>query len=499
MLGALKRKFVYGFFWSVTGRMGYVVVGAVTNILLARILGPQVFGQIGVVMFFMVVAKAVMESGLSGALVRKQQVTASHYSTVFLFNLAMSIILFGGVLLLARPLAMFYEDPLLENLLIVTSVVLIINALQITAQVKLIRGLNYKKKGGIELVAATLASATGIVLALNFDAGVWSVVAVQLLTALFITVQMWLFVGVPEANKFSMNQFKMLYKFGINTTLATLVNRAFENVYQLILAKYFAIKQAGFFYQGKKIQDVPVNIIRSSVLGVVFSAMARLQDDKNTFQRIYHKLLSLFAAAAGILCLMTILYAREIMLLLYGQQWLGAVFYLQILMASTFFFLLELLNRIIFKVFDRTGKILALEFLNKGVLSLTIVGGIIMGSVKILLYGYLFTSGISYVVTYFNARKVLGIQSNYEIFMAGKVLGTALICGVFHWQIVRVIPADIIYSILLLPLTGALYFILLYFFNVTNIFKDIGEIKGIIKSSGVNQNASPPLAGKKED
>jgi len=121
--------------------------------------------------------------------------------------------------------------------------------------------------------------------------------------------------------KFSSSSFLKFYKFGFNTTLASLLNQVFDNIYHLILAKYFSIQQAGYFYQAKKIQGLPLGIIQGSVLNVVYSALSRLQNNTTEFNKLYYNVVKIFTIGVAFLCIVIFLYADALINILYGSEW----------------------------------------------------------------------------------------------------------------------------------------------------------------------------------
>ncbi len=477
----LKQKLVVGFFWSFFGQAGYLLVSLVTNIILARILGPEVFGKIGIIMFFIVIAKVLSESGLGGALVRKKETSEEDYSTVFFFNLGISIILFLLIIISADSIASFYKDESLKKLLIVASSVLIINAFQIIQNVKLIRALNYKKKAKFELIAVSIASTIGIVSATKFNTGIWAVVAVQLLTAFIITVQYWLYGGLLKKWVFNIHSFKTMYKFGVNTTLASILDTAFDNIYQLILAKYFNVRQAGLYFQAKKLQEVPVGVIKNASQGVVFATLSKLQNDLKYFDQMYKRIIIVFTSIVGFICTIIFFYAENIINILYGSQWIDAVFYMQILVIASFFYMQEMFNRIIFKIFDRTEKILYLEILKKIIQSLTIIVGIIFLNIKILLFGFLLVSVFNYFLNYYQSRKVFGSFSWQEIILTIKVVVIAFVGIYICLLLINIFSLNGYSSFWLLPILGSIYFSLLYIFKVVNIISEMKTVLVLFK------------------
>lgn len=476
----LKKQLFFGVIWSFIGRFGYFFITLIANIILARLIGPKAFGQIGIIMFFITIAKMLTESGLTGALVRKTEIKEEDYSTVFIFNLAISIFLFLLFLLLSGFLSSFYNDEILKNLLIAASFVLIINAFQIANNAKLIRTLNYKRKSIIEFIAISLATIISISLAVFFNFGVWAVVALHLLTALFITIQLWFHFGSLKTLKFSNKSFKNLYKFGINTTLASLLNTGFDNIYQLVFAKFFAIQQSGFFYQAKKLQEAPVGILNSVTQGIVFAALSRIQNEKEQFSKTYKKVFTLFTVFIGFVCLIIYFYANEIILLLYGQQWLESVFYLQILIISAFFYMQEMFNRIIFKVFDRTEKILILEIVKKIFQSFTIGVGIFLLRIDILLYGFLLTSVVSYFINYYYSRKVFGGFSWFEIIMVQKVLLIIFLSLITGSILKDLLQLRDMQPLIMFPFFIAFYILLIKILKISNIIYDLFALKKML-------------------
>lgn len=480
----LKKGLVTGFLWSFIGQSGYLFIALITNIILARLLSPYEFGQVGIVMFFIVIAKVLTESGLSGALIRKNDATQTDYSTVFIFNLVISLFLFLIVILSASFIADFYNDSELRLILIVASSVLIINAFQITHNAKLVQDLKFKKKSIYSFVSILIASVTGITMAVQ-GFGVWSIVSVQILSSLLLTILLWLFEGSIGKFVFSKTSFKSLYKFGVNTTLASLINTAFENIYNLVLGKYFSIAQTGLFYQAKKLQEVPVGIIKSTTLGVVFSTLSKVQDNIDSFNIMYKRVITVFTVAVGFICTLIYFYAENIVLLLYGKQWIGAVFFMQLLILASFFYMQEMFNRVIFKVFDQTAKILFLEIIKKTIQFITIIIGVVTLSIEMLMYGFVLTSVISYFINFYYSRKVLGYFDWQEVFLAIKVISIAVFTVITTMFLTNFLNLKGYFTFWLLPLMFILYFLLVKFAGVANIVTEYKVVLKLLKKKDV--------------
>ena len=476
----LNRGLLLNILWSFIGRFGYITVGLVSNIILVRLLSPREFGQVSIVMFFIIIASILIESGLSGALVRKKNTSEIDYSTVFIFNLVVSVILMCGLLISARFIADFYNDNELIILLKLSSLVLLVNALRITQTVKLIKALKFKVKSLYELASIVVGSLVGVYAAME-GAGALSLVILQLSTAVTLTLSLWIFVGPMKRYTFSKESFNYVYKFGMNTTLASLLDKLFDNSYQLILAKYFSISQSGYFYQAKKLQEVPIGVIQEGVMGVVYATLSNLQDDAQHFNQLYFNIVRIFTITVAFICIVIFYYSELIVQVLYGGEWLVSAVYLKILIMASFFYLQEMFNRMLFKIFNRTEMILKLEVIKKIILSITMVYGILTESITNLLYGFVVVSIISFLINYHVAKKIHTSYYWSELAIIFKVTSISVIIIVsFSLYSKYISKIDGLSSLLFFPLIVLLYLLLLNIFKVINFKQDISIIKQLI-------------------
>ena len=477
---SFKKVFLRASLWSLLGQFGYIAVAFIGNIVLTRFLSPKEFGQVGIIMFFIAIARVLTESGLSGALVRKVDAQEKDYSTIFIFNTAVSIALLVLYIFCAKYVANYYEDALLEKLLIATSSILIINAFQIVPTIRLIRVLDFRKISIYKLISVLLGTIVGCIMAFK-GMGVWSIVSVNILTALTLAILLWSFEKGIKKLVFSKESFGQLYKFGLNTTLASILNSVFDNIYQVLLAKYFSINQTGLYYQAKKLQEAPVGLIKSTTLGVVFSSLSKIQNEKPRFESAYKRILTFFTVSAGCVFTLIYLYSENIIFLFYGEAWVEAAFFMKILIVASFFFIQEMLNRVIFKVFDRTSIILNLEIVKKIIQSVSILIGIYYRSLELLMYGFLISSIISYLINNFYSRKVFSFSS----FNESKFMLLLCLCCVmnvfFHDFLIDFLSLSGLSTFVIVPILILSYFVALRVLNVIDIVRELKFLSLAIK------------------
>ncbi len=476
----INKKFKSGLLWSIIGQFGYLFVTFVANILLARLLSPKEFGIIAIATFFIVVSKVLTESGLSGALIRKNNTTEVDNSTIFIFNLIVSIALYLLLFFFSPYIENFYEIDNLSLYINVLGTVLIINSFQIIQNVRLVKKLQYRKISIYSLIAVVLSSLIAIVIAYS-GYGIWALILLQVFNSLFLTSLYWLKEDGLKVFKFSKNSFRELYGFGMYTTLSSLLNTGFDNIYQLILGKYFNLGQTGFFFQARKLTEIPMGIIKSTTLGVVFSTLSSIQDNKDQFDTMYHNIIRMFTVIVGLICLALFLFSKEIIYTFYGSKWLEADFFMKILALSSFFFMQEMFNRILFKVFNQTQKIFTLEIVKKSINLISLVLGVYYKSLEILMYGYFVTCILSYFINYSVSRKVYESQSTLrEMIYTLKVIFTIAIVATLYFFVQKAIVLDqLLYNLVFVLPTVFLYFYVLHLLGVLDWKKDLRLLRSL--------------------
>ena len=478
-MNSFKKKLISGAIWSIIGQFGYVGVVLITNIILARLLSPYVFGQIGIVMFFIVLFNVLVEGGLGGALIRKKNATNQDYTTVFIFNLTVSLLVFVILFCFSGVIATYYKDQTLKNVLIFSGFLLIANAFQLTHIIKLVRDLEFKKKAAYSLISIILASIIGVTMAF-YKFGVWSMVVIQILNSVFMSIILWTFEGNFGKIIFSKSSFKELAGFGAYTTVSLMVNTAFENIYQLVLGRYFSINQVGLFYQAKRLMDMPTALVTVTGSGAVYSSISKLQDDKKEFLLVFNKILWFYTIVIGFIATSVYVFSENIILLLYGAKWIGAAYYMRLLCIVSFFLSLNILNELIFKVFNNTKRILHIMIFRNSFQLITIIIGIWMLNLDVLIYGFVLATIVSFVSYFYFSRKLLSSFQRREILNLFKIITISVVIVVVFLSLINLLHLKGIIAFIFAPIIFLVYILCVQSLKIYDI---MGELKSLLKKA----------------
>lgn len=460
----LRKKLISGLAWGATGQIAYYIVAFVANVLLARILLPSDFGRFGIALFFISVIRVLSESGLGGAIVRNNAAREIDYSTIFLFNLIVSCFFVVLLFVFGEYIADYYEDEELSKIISVASIMLIINSFYFIQITKVIKNMRFKAKALYDFISIVISSGIALLLG-TLGFGVWSLVFMQISTVSISGLLMWVLEERVKSMKFSYQSFLFHAKFGVHTTIASVLNSVFSNINNVLIGKFFNLSQTGFYYQANRFQEAPMGVINYLNQNVIYSVLAKLQNDEYAFSRTYQKIIGVFGIITAYICLVMYVFANELIIGIFGPSWSESGFYLKILSLVGFFYTQELYVRNIFKIFDQTKYLLRLELIKKVVHTITLVVALLLMRIDLLLYGYLLTSVIAFSLTYLISRRVFPFLGLKEVSVFLRLfLILLVISSVLHYLNFKF---DCFFDLILgIAITSLMYFLGLILFRL---------------------------------
>ncbi len=452
---SLKKKAVSGMTWSFIDIFAKQGANLIIGIVLARLLSPREFGLIGMTTIFITLSESFIDSGFGQALVRKKECTQADYSTVFYYNLFVGFIFFLMMFFSAGLISNFFDEPKLKLIIQVLGTGLIIKSLSIIQSVILIKRINFKLQTKVSVLASVGSGIIGIYLAYR-GFGVWSLVVKVLSGFALTTLLLWIWNAWKPSFIFSWRSFKELFSFGSKLLASGLIKRAYENIYLVIIGKYFSAIQLGFYTRANQFNQLVSKNLTMAIQRVSYPVLASIQDDNLRLRSTYKKLIKSTMLLTFFFMIGLAVMAKPLILVLIGEKWLPTVVYLQLLCFVGVFFPLQEINQNMLKIQGRTDIILKLEVVKKILVVPIIVVGILYG-IKALIVGMIFMALISYLIDSFFAGKQIKYSSLQQI----KDILLTFFSGCFAGIIASVLGLIIKTTALLtLLLQSSIYFIL---------------------------------------
>lgn len=365
----LKTQVVSGVVWSLSEKIGTMLLQMVVSIIVARRLMPEDFGVMAIMTFFTSLALAMVDSGFSQTLIRKKSPTADEYRSVFTFNLLIAVILYLLLTALSPAIAEFYGYPIIARIAPVLLLLLPINALCVVQTVIFTREFRFALMSKIVFCSSLVSGIIAVGMALA-GCGVWSLVA-QRIAAMAVKAAMFRWLGRrPSGARFSSSALRAMAPYSLRLLATDLITAVYNNLAQLIIGKVYSATSLGYFSQAQKLKDLPVTSTVQSVQGVTFPALAKLDGQSAKFAESYRQILSITAfvvlpAMTGLIAI-----APDMFALLLGDRWLPTVPYFEIICLGGMLYPLSTVAYNVLKVRSDGRIILRLEILKKIVMTL---------------------------------------------------------------------------------------------------------------------------------
>ena len=373
------------------------------TIILAGILGPKEFGLIGMITIFISMGTTLIDSGMSTSVLRMTKPTDQDYSTIFLTGVVVSIVVYFIIYALAPYIAGFYNQELLINIIRVYCLGFIIIAFKSVHLVKLAKNMEFRKMTILNIPGNLISVVVAIYMGYN-GYNVWSLVALFLVNQIISTVLYWLFMKWKPLFKFDVANFKFHFNFGYKLLLAAQLNVVFDNIYNIIIGKYYSVNTLGHYERAYTFTNYPVSILSGIIAKVSLPSFTQIKDDTHRLKNAYKKtmLISFFISCFGLGFAAVI--AEPLFQIILGSEWMPAVPLFQILCISYVFYPIHSLNINVLTLFGRSDLFLILEVVKKAVILLTIVIGFNFGILG-LVWSSVFSSIIALLInTHFSGR-----------------------------------------------------------------------------------------------
>ena len=326
-------KVTISFVWAFIQKFGNTFLSFISNIILARLLLPEDYGAIGMIMIFIVISNTFIDGGFGSALIQKTNPTTKDYSTIFYWNIFFSIGLYIVLYFCAPFIASFYKLPLLNNLLKVLGVVLIINSLSVVQSTQLRKKLKFKECAYATVISSLLAVCVTVFLAYN-GMGVWSLVIQQILVSVFSFLLYLYFNKWIPSLVFSWKSLKELFNFGFFMLCSSFLNNLCNNIQGLIIGRQFSSTVMGLYTQSAKLATESSNSIASVVDQVSYPLLVEVKDDNRALEKIIRQLsCNLLFLIFPLMCFL-IMVAKPLIVFLFTEKWIDCVPYFRILCLS---------------------------------------------------------------------------------------------------------------------------------------------------------------------
>ena len=400
----IKLLTVSSLFWKLFERGGRAVVELLVQIVMARLLAPEEFGALAIMLVLVNVGNVIVQSGLNTALVQAPHVDGKDCSTVFWLSFAVSLALYAAVFACAPLFADFYAMPHIVWPLRALALVLVVNSFNAVQVAVVQRALEFRKVFNATVASVAVSGALGVASALA-GAGLWALVAQQLAYQLANCAALALQVRWRPRAVFDAGRARTLFSFGWKLLASGLLDAGYRGLSDLVIGKQFSAGSLGLVSQGKKYPMAVGSMLDGAIQPVMLSAVSRVQGDAACVKRLVRRALKTSTYLIVPSMAAFALVAEPLVRLLLGEQWLPCVPFLQMYCLVYALLPIHTTNLQALNGVGRSDLFLVKKAYG---LAVMLFAAFVLRDVYLLVGSYMLTGVVSTFVNAWPNRKVVG-------------------------------------------------------------------------------------------
>ena len=452
----LRLQVISGLFWTIGERIIVKFVGFVISVILARLLLPEDYGVVALVLVFIAIIDIIAESGFGGALIQKKDADAIDFSSVFFFSIVFSIILYMFLFFSSEYIAVFFNLPILVPIIKVMGIKVLFSGINTVQNAFAAKNMLFKNFF-FSTLAGTLVSAIIAVPMAYQGYGAWALVAQNLSNTIINTIFLWFTLRWRPCFAFSLTRMISLFSFGAKLLVASVIHTTYSELRNVLIGKLYTITDLGFYSRGRSFPMILLDGINIPISRVLFPAISKKQDDSAVVKSMTKR--SIKVSAYIVLPLMAGLaaIAEPLVQLLLTDKWLPCVPYLQIACFTFAFIPMQTANMQSINSLGRSDIYLILEIIKKSIGLVILLSVMKLGVLAIAASG-LVTSILFSIINAFPNKKII----NYGYWEQVKDIAPYLILSLCMCIIVYCINFIQIYlmvKILVQIIVGVVFYI----------------------------------------
>ncbi|MDE6930939.1 MAG: lipopolysaccharide biosynthesis protein [Lachnospiraceae bacterium] len=476
---SLRGKVLSGLFWKVLENGGVQIVQFVISLILARMLGPERYGTIALLLVFIAIANVFIQSGFQTALIQKRQVDDLDYSSVFYLGLGVALLLYAVIFAGAPAVAAFYHDPELKSMLRVLALMIFFGAVVSVQTAMVSRKMEFRKMCAASLLATCLSGIAGVIGAYR-GLGTWALVVQQLGTQFLLMVFLWVLVGWKPMRAFSFSRVKALFSYGWKLLCSSLLDTVYNNLYTMVIGRIYQKDVVGYYNRGNQFPQLIVNNLAASIQAVMLPAFSASQEDKERMKAMVRR--SIVTSAFVIFPMMAglVAVAKPLISIILTEKWLPCVPFLQIMCVAYAMWPIHIANLQAINALGRSDIFLKLEIIKKA-LGLAVLAVSIPFGIYAMVWLKASTDFVGTIINAYPNKKLL----NYSFLEQWRDVFPALILSVVMGAIVYSLQFFIHNNWILLTaqISGGvlIYGGLAWIFKIESFRYLLGVVKGFQK------------------
>lgn len=326
----LKNAVAKSFLWGGVSNAACQLLSLFFGIYLARLLGPDDYGPIGVLAIFNAIANTLQESGFVAAIANRKEVKHDDYNAVFWFSIFTSLLIYSILYFSAPLIADFFNQPVLVWLSRFNFLAFVLTSFGIASFAYLFRELKVKERSLSQLLGLLISGIVGAVLAAN-GYSYWGI-SMQTITYVIVRVVIcWYYTPWRPTFTIKLYPLRYLFAFSYRLLVTSIFQRINWNAFTFVLGKFYNSADVGNYSKAADWFRMGSDTVNGMVNAVAQPVLARVVDDNERQLHVFRRMLRFTAFVSFPLLLGLSLVSYELIIVVLTSKWAESARMLQIL------------------------------------------------------------------------------------------------------------------------------------------------------------------------
>lgn len=476
---SLKSRTARSVKWSTIDRLSSQVIYAAVGVVLANELSKEDFGLVGALTIFQAFAMIFVDSGFGAALLQKKEPEEKDYSTVFWFNLIVSLGIYAVLFFCAPLIADIFHDGRLLTMSRVMFAAFVINGLGIIQTNRLTKTMNMRPVAMANIVALAVSGLLGIGLALG-GFGAWALVWQTISIAAVKTLLLWITGRWWPSLHFSKATFRDIRRVGGSVLTSSVLNTACLQVYNFVIGAFYSLPLLGVYTQADRWSKMGSASISQIMMSSFVPVLSKVQDAKDDFVR-YMKRINRFTAFIVFPFMLWLTAAgAPLFHFLFGNKWDEAIPLFQILMVRGIFLVLTAFYNNLLLAKGKARAMIALEVVKDAIIVAALFSTVWTFSLEWLVWGQLFASLATWIISVALTCRSLKIESRDLLLDLLPFFGASTAMCIGCWALGFVVASPILQLLIEFFAGAAIYMLLLRMRGVSEMTEALNFSKNFL-------------------
>lgn len=329
-----------------------VIIQLAITMILARILSPEEYGVVAILIVFTGFFSILSDIGISSAIIQFQDLTDKDYRHLFTFTIVLGLLLSAVFYIVCVGLVYLYDNELYYSLGAILTLSVLFNAMNMVPNGLLLRDRRFDLVG-VRLIVCTVI--VGVITVFLAYAGFsyYALVINSVLTAFFVLLWNITHLRIKPLSGDFRPSLKKIWRYSVFQFGHEVLGYFARNLDSLIAGKFFGAAALGYYDKAYRLYGYPQTYLMSSIASTLRPFFALHQSEVKIMYEKLRKVAKTVSLLAAFCSCVICVSSYELIAILFGAQWIDAAPLLQVLSLSIY---AQSMNTVLAPVMGATGR-----------------------------------------------------------------------------------------------------------------------------------------------